>query len=77
MKTTVKWSKKENDWVCKYPDRNGRLIGDALFTMIDKFEEFMKTDHTGGKTDFTNFRDYLTSAGYDPDSFNISVKKKS
>lgn len=75
-KVTVKWSKKENDWRSKYPDwqnRNARIIGNSFFTMIQKFEELMRKDWEGKPTGFTTLRDYLSNAGFDPDSFRISV----
>lgn len=61
----VKWSKKENDWVCHYPDRNGRIFGNNIFSMIKDWEKFMRED----------FREHLRKGGYDPDSFRVSVKK--
>jgi len=77
-KVTVKWSKKEQDWISKYPEmpnRNGRITGNAFFLMIQKFEEFMRTDWEGKSTGFTSFRTYLKDGGFDPDSFTISVNK--
>ena len=76
QKVTVKWSKKENDWVSKYESRNGRITGNAFFDMIRKFEDFMSKDWEGKPTGFTNFRDYLSSGGFDPETFTISVKAK-
>jgi hypothetical protein len=78
-KVTVKWSKKENDWISNYPDwenRNARITGNSFFTMIEKFEEFMSKDWQGKPTGFTNLRDYLSNGGFDPDTFTISVKEK-
>lgn len=78
-KVTVKWSNKEKDWVSKYPEwsnRNGRITGNAFFNMIRKFEDFMSKDFEGKPTEFTNFRDYLSSGGFDPDTFTISVNAK-
>lgn len=78
-KVTVKWSKKEKDWVSRYPEwpnRNARITGGAFFDMIRKFEEFMSKDWEGKPTGFTNLRDYLSSGGFDPDTFTISVKAK-
>jgi hypothetical protein len=77
-KVTVKWSKKESDWQSRYPEmpnRNGRITGNAFFTMIRVFEESMSKDWEGKPTGFTNLRDYLKSGGFDPDTFCISVKK--
>lgn len=78
-KVTVKWSKKEKDWVSKYPEwenRNARITGNAFFDMIRKFEEFMSKDWQGKPTGFTNLRDYLSNGGFDPDTFTISVNAK-
>jgi len=78
-KVTVKWSKKEKDWVSKYPEwenRNARITGNAFFDLIRCFEDFMSKDYQGKRTDFTNFRDYLSSGGFDPDTFTISVNAK-
>lgn len=44
--------------------------------MIRKFEDFMSKDFEGKPTGFTNFRDYLSSGGFDPDTFTISVNAK-
>jgi len=33
-------------------------------------------DWQGNKTGFTNLRDYLSSGGFDPDTFTISVNAK-
>ena len=68
-KVTVKWSKKENDWISKYPEwenRNARILGNNFFTMISEFENWKK-----GK-----LRDVISNAGFDPDTFTISVRVK-
>ncbi len=75
-KVTVKWSKRENDWISNYPSRNARITGNSFFDMIQKFEEFMSKDWQGKPTEFTNLRDYLSNGGFDPDTFTISVKEK-
>lgn len=78
-KVTVKWSKKENDWLSKYPEwenRGARITGNAFFTMIRKFEEFMSKDWEGKPTDFKSLREYLSNGGFDPDTFTISVNAK-
>lgn len=70
-KVTVKWSKKENDWQSRYPEwpnRNARIVGNAFFTMIRNYEEFMKP------SGYADFRDYLTKAGFDPDTLTITIK---
>ena len=79
QKVIVKWSKREKDWLSKYPEwenRNARITGNAFFNMIKKFEEFMSKDWQGKPTGFTNLRDYLSKGGFDPDTFTISVHAK-
>lgn len=66
-KRKLSWSKKENDWSSDYT---------PFFDMIRKFEDFMKYDWENKPTGFTNFRDYLSDGGFDPDTFTITVKKK-
>lgn len=78
-KVTVKWSKRENDWVSRYPEwenRNAKIAGNAMFNMIRKFEEFMSKDWEGKPTGFKSLRDYLSEGGFDPDTFTISVNAK-
>ena len=78
-KVIVKWSKKDNDWLSKYPEwenRKGKIMGIAFFNMIRKFEDFLKRDFEGKPTGFVNLRDYLSKGGFDPDSFTISVNAK-
>lgn len=76
QKLTLKWSKKEKDWVCDYPDNAGKNISGGLFVMIRKYEDFMSVDWQGKPTDYIGFRETLDKMGYDPDSFKITVKKK-
>ena len=78
-KVTVKWSKKENDWLSKYPEwknRSVRIIGNSFFNMISKWEEFMSKDWEGKPTGFVSLRQYLSDGGFDPDTFTISVNAK-
>ena len=78
-KVTVKWSKKEKDWMSRYPEwenRNARIMGNAFFDMIKQFENSMSKNWEGKPTGFTNLRDYLSDGGFDPDTFTISVKAK-
>ena len=75
-KAEVVWSKKENDWVGKYPNRNGKIVTGSFFTMITEFEKFMSYNWKGERTDFKDFRTYLEEGGFDPDTFKISVKLK-
>jgi hypothetical protein len=70
-KVTVKWSKREKDWQSRYPEwpnRNARIVGGAMLSMITRFEERMQP------MGYKDFRDYLTKAGLDPDTFTITVK---
>lgn len=69
QKVTVKWSKRENDWVSKYPEwenRNARILGNNFFTMIQEYE----------KCKGESLRQVLINGGFDPDTFTISVKAK-
>ncbi|MGA9651902.1 hypothetical protein [Pedobacter sp.] len=78
-KVTVKWSKKEKDWQSRYPEwenRNARIVGNQFFNMIREYEEFMSKNWEGKPTGFTTLRDYLSQAGFDPDTFTISVNAK-
>lgn len=79
-RVTVKWSTKENDWQSRYPEwqnRNARIVGNSFFNMIRKFEEFMGKDWQGKPTKFKSLRQYLSDAGFDPNTFSISVYAKS
>ena len=78
-KVTVKWSKKERDWITRYPEwknRNGRITGCSLLHMIAKWEEFHSKDWEGKPTGFISLRKYLEEGGFDPDTFTISVNAK-
>ncbi len=69
-KVTVKWSKREKDWVSKWPEwenRNAKILGNNFFGMIREYEEW------SGK----KIRNIISEAGFDPDTFTISVKAKS
>lgn len=79
QRVTVKWSKKEKDWLSRYPEwpnRNARIVGNSFFSMIRKYEEFMSSDWEGKPTGFKDLRTYLSDAGLDPDTFTISVYAK-
>jgi len=68
-KVVVKWSKKEQDWISKYPEwenRNARILGNNFFTMIQEFEKWKSEE----------LRKVLSDAGFDPDTFTITVKAK-
>lgn len=78
-RVTVKWSKKENDWVSRYPEwenRNARITGNAFFGLITEWEKFMSKNWEGKPTGFKSLRDYLSDGGFDPDTFTISVYAK-
>lgn len=69
-KVTVKWSKKEESWISRYPEwqnRNAKILGNNFFGMIEEFEKYK------GKS----LREFLEEGGFDPDTFTISVKAKS
>ncbi|MDB5032228.1 hypothetical protein [Mucilaginibacter sp.] len=79
QRVTVKWSKKENDWQSRFPEwenRNAKILGNAFFTMISEYEAFRKNNWLGEPTGFKDLRTYLDEAGFDPDSFTISVYAK-
>ena len=63
-KVVVKPNKKCTDYICKYPNRNGRILGNNIFTMIQQFE-----DWKGAK-----LTDVIRNAGYDPNTLKITVK---
>ena len=68
-KVIVKWSKKESDWVSKYPEwenRNARILGNNFFTMIEEFEKWKGE----------SLIQVLINGGFDPDTFTISVNAK-
>ena len=68
-KVTIKWNKKEHDWNSIYPEwenRNARIFGNNFFAMISKFEEYKSE----------SLRKIIDNAGFDPDTFTISVKAK-
>jgi len=72
-KVTARWSKKENDWVFKYPEmgnRNGRITAHFLNGMIARADSYCKESlKTKG------LRDYFISGGFDPDTFTISINQ--
>ena len=68
-KVTVKWSKKENDWISNYPEqknRDARILGNNFFNMISEFEKWKEED----------LRKTISDAGFNPDTFTISVEAK-
>ena len=69
FKVTLKWSKRERDWIVNWPEwknGNARILGNNFFTMIQEFEKWKGED----------LRKVISDAGFDPDSFTISVKAK-
>jgi hypothetical protein len=75
----LKWSKRERDWVANFHNSetsNGRPVVNSFLGMVTDFERLMRQDCFGKPTGFTNLRDYLEGAGFDPDTFTISVKSK-
>jgi hypothetical protein len=78
-KVVLKWNKKEKEFNSRYPEWNGggaRAVSNAFLGMITSFEKEMASDWEGKPTGFTNFRDYLSGAGFDPDTFTILVFEK-
>ncbi len=68
-KITIKWNKKDHDWEFKYPEwenRNPRILGINLTYMITDFE----------KNREEKLIDLISQAGFDPDTFSISVCAK-
>lgn len=68
-KVTIKWSKREKDWLSQYPEwknRSARILGNNFFTMISEFEKWKGEE----------LRKVISDAGFDPDSFTISVTAK-
>ena len=67
---TLAWSKGERDWILRYPEwpnRDARILGHNFFTMIQEFEQQRKGD---------TLRQLISDAGFDPDTFTITVKAK-
>jgi hypothetical protein len=58
-KFTLKWSKKENDWVCNYPNLNGKHLMNYLFEVIKEY----------------NLKNKLEEFGFNHKSFKISIEK--
>ena len=78
-KITLKWSKKERDWISHWPEwenGNARAVSHCFFNMIRKYEEFMSYNWEGKRTEFKSLRDHLIEGGFDPDTFTISVNAK-
>jgi hypothetical protein len=68
-KVTVKYNPKDKDYVSRYPEwenRNARILGNNFFTMIQEFEKWK-----GEK-----LADVISNAGFDPNTFCISVNAK-
>lgn len=73
-KVTAKWSKREKDWLYRYPEyknRNGRKTAHFFDTIIK-----MANDYAVEKLGYKNLRDYFESGGFDPDTFTISINAK-
>ena len=68
-KVTVFWSKKEQDWMTRWPEwenRNAKILGRNLLGMIEDFK------NPNGE----NLRDFLRTSGFDPDTFSMKVHAK-
>lgn len=62
-KVTLKWSKKENDWIIQYPEwgnRNARILGINLLSMVQDFEGVSGN----------SLRDLINNCKCDDKSFN-------
>ncbi len=69
MKQQVKlrWSKKERDWWCSYPDTAGKTLSHILFDMLRT---------KGRRVDWEkDLWALLEERGYDPTTFRITVDK--
>lgn len=65
-KVILKWSKRENEWICKYPEmtnRNGSVTAKIFLNFIHNFENKMNCD----------FRTHLEKWWLNPDTFTIRV----
>ncbi len=72
-KVTAKWSKKENDWLIRWPEyknRNGKITANFISGMIEYANNYVK--QLGCK----DLRDYFESGGFDPDTFEIKIHAK-
>jgi hypothetical protein len=68
-KVTVKWNKKEKDFIARYPEwpnRNPRILANNIFTMLQEFEKWKGI----------SLIETIKEAGFDPDTFVISVNAK-
>lgn len=66
-KIQLRWSKREKDWLFKYPDNAGN-------TMMGVFFDMVKT--TGHRTDWEeDLITMLTERGYDHKTFKITCDK--
>jgi hypothetical protein len=68
-----KWSKKESDWIFRYPEyknSNGRITAKFISGMIET------ADNTVRSLGYENLRDYFEKGGFDPDTFTISINAK-
>lgn len=67
-KVVMAWSKKEGDWIIKWPDREGKTLSGPFFDM---------TKTTGHRIDWGEpLLKILEDRGYDATTFQISVQKK-
>ncbi len=68
-KVTIKWSKREKDWISRFPEwdnRNPRILGNNFFHMIQDYK------NANGES----LRTIIDNAGFDPDTFTIIVHAK-
>ena len=72
-KVTLKYSKKEQDFITKYPEyknRNGRITGNFLLGLLELAEETVIS--RGNES----LRDYFDKGGFDIETFKISINAK-
>jgi len=66
-KLTLKWSKREKDWLCNYPDNAGSSLMGVLFDMTNVNKHRTQYDQ--------DLKTMLTEHGYDYTTFKITVDK--
>lgn len=65
----LKWSKKENDWIFKYPNRAAESMTNIFFDMI-KIEKHI--DYIDKKT----LKEMLDERGFDHTSLKLTIYAK-
>lgn len=68
-KVTLKWSKKEHDWIITYPEwenRNPRILWINFLSMMREYAEWK----------WQSIEETIEQIGFDPKTFTMSVKIK-